>query len=180
MGALGPHFFCETELMTDVAQDIWTRIEDYLGAEGLELDDLLVAGGSGAPALRVIVDGPEGVAVDHLADLSRALDRLLAETPYSTERYGLEVTSPGLERSLRLPKHWTKALGREVVVKTREPLEEARRHVGIVKEARASEAVLDIDGVERTIPYDLVTSAKTVFVWEKAPRPGKAAKEQKR
>ncbi len=166
--------------MTDVTEDIWLRIEDYLGAEGLELDDLLIAGGTGAPALRVVVDGPEGVDIDHLADLARALDRLLAETAYSTEKYGLEVTSPGLERSLRLPKHWEKSLGRSVVVKTRDLVEEARRHAGVVVDARETEVVLDIEGRERTIPYDLVASAKTVFTWEKAPKPGKAPKEQKR
>lgn len=166
--------------MNDVAEDIWTRIEEYLGAEGLELDDLLIAGGSGVPSLRVVVDGPAGVDIDHLADLARALDRLLAETSYSTDKYGLEVTSPGLERSLRRPQHWAKSVGRGVTVKTRETLEDTHRHVGVVVRANESEAVLDIDGVERTIPYDLVTTAKTVFTWEKAPRPGKAAKEQKR
>lgn len=175
-----PRFFCETEPMTDVAEDIWMRIEEYLGAEGLELDDLLIAGGSGVPSLRVVVDGPTGVDIDHLADLARALDRLLAETAYSTEKYGLEVTSPGLERALRLPKHWAKSVGRTATVKTRGLLEDARRHVGVIVRADESEAVLDIEGIERAIPYDLVASAKTVFTWEKAPKPGKAAKELKR
>ncbi len=166
--------------MTDVTQDIWDLLGDYLGAEGLELDDLLVAGGSGAPALRVVVDGPGGVDVDHLADLSKGLDRILADTPYSTARFGLEVTSPGLERALRRPRHWAKAIGRSVIVKTREPVDGVRRFTGVVVQAGEGDAVLDVDGTHATIPYDLVTSAKTVFVWEKAPRPGKGPKEQKR
>lgn len=166
--------------MADVAPDIWDRIEEYLGAEGLELDDLLIAGGSGAPMLRVVVDGPDGVAIDHLADLSRGVERLLTDTAYDASKYGLEVTSPGLERALRRPRHWEKSIGRRVTAKTHEPIDDARRHTGTLVSAGADEAVVEIDGTERTIPYELVTSAKTVFVWEKSPKPGARAKEQQR
>ncbi|UCG40110.1 MAG: ribosome maturation factor RimP [Acidimicrobiia bacterium] len=166
--------------MADVAPDIWDRIEDYLVAEGLELDDLLIAGGSGAPTLRVVIDGPDGVDVDHLADLSRGVERLLTDTAFDASVYGLEVTSPGLERSLRRPRHWEKSVGRRVTVKTQLPIDDARRHTGTLLSAGADDAVVDIDGTERTIPYEFVTSAKTVFVWEKSPKPGARAKEQQR
>ena len=65
-------------------------------------------------------------------------------------------------------------------MKTQQPIDDARRHTGDLLSAGAEEAVVDIDGTERTIPYELVTSAKTVFVWEKSPKPGTRAKEQQR
>jgi ribosome maturation factor RimP len=158
--------------MAEVAADIWDAIERYVGAEGLELDDVEVAGGHGSPAVRVIVDGPDGVDVDHLADLSRGIDRLLDGTRYDTTRYGLEVSSPGLERKLRRPAHWAKVVGARVTVKTRPEIDGTRRHDGTVVEVGEESVAVDVDGVQRTIPFDEITSAKTVFVWEKAPKPG--------
>jgi ribosome maturation factor RimP len=158
--------------MAEVATDIWDAIERYVGAEGLELDDVEVAGGQGSPAVRVVVDGPDGVDVDHLADLSRGIERLLDGTRYETTRYGLEVSSPGLERKLRRPAQWAKVVGASVTVKTRSEIDGSRRHDGVVV-ATGEEAVdLDVDGARRTIPFADITSAKTVFVWEKAPKPG--------
>ncbi|MEX1280687.1 MAG: ribosome maturation factor RimP [Acidimicrobiia bacterium] len=158
--------------MAEVADEIWQSIERYVGAEGLELDDLEVAGGRGAPSLRVVVDAPDGVDVDHLADLSRGIDRLLEGTAYDTSRYGLEVSSPGLERKLRRPSHWAKAVGRRVVVKTRSEIDGSRRHEGELLSADDTAAQVVIGEDTRAIPYDDVTSARTVFVWEKSPKPG--------
>lgn len=158
--------------MAEVADEIWQSIERYVGAEGLELDDLEVAGGRGAPSLRVVVDAPDGVDVDHLADLSRGIDRLLEGTAYDTSRYGLEVSSPGLERKLRRPSHWSKSVGRRVVVKTRSEIDGSRRHEGELVGAEDTEAQVVVGDDTRAIPYDDVTSARTVFVWEKSPKPG--------
>ena len=158
--------------MAEVAADIWDAIERYVSAEGLELDDVEVAGGHGSPAVRVVVDGPDGVDVDHLADLSRGIDRLLDGTRYETTRYGLEVSSPGLERKLRRPAQWAKVQGAEVTVKTRSEIDGNRRHDGVVVTAGTETVELDVDGSRRTIPYADITSARTVFVWEKAPKPG--------
>jgi ribosome maturation factor RimP len=59
-----------------------------------------------------------------------------------------------------------------VTVKTRSEIDGSRRHDGVVV-ATGEEAVdLDVDGARRTIPFADITSAKTVFVWEKAPKPG--------
>lgn len=158
--------------MAEVATDIWDAIERYVGAEGLELDDVEIAGGHGSPSVRVVVDGPEGVDLDHLADLSRGIDRLLEGTRYDSTRYGLEVSSPGLERKLRRPSQWAKAVGATVTVKTRPEVDGERRHDGTVLEAGDEAVVVDVAGAHRTIRFEDVTSAKTVFVWEKAPKPG--------
>lgn len=159
--------------MAEVAEDIWISIGEYVGAEGLELYDLEVAGGRGEPSLRVVVDGPEGVNLDHLADLSRGIDRLLADTRYDTTKYGLELTSPGLERKLRRPEHWASAVGNEVVVKTRPEIDGSRRHEGEIVSADESSAQVAVEEGVRTIPFADVTSARTVFVWEKGVKPGK-------
>ena len=155
--------------MTQIA-DIWSVVEPYLADERLELDDLELSGRGRGRILRVTVDG-EDVNVDRLAELSRGLSRLLDDEPALQDAYQLEVTSPGLERKLRRPSHFRKSLGREVVVKTTVDDHKAT-YRGTLTAAGDHTFTLDSDQGVAEVPYDDVVSAKTVFRWEKAPKPG--------
>jgi ribosome maturation factor RimP len=157
--------------MTQVA-DIWSVVEPYLAAERLELDDLELSGYGRGKLLRVTVDG-DGIDVDRLAELSHGLSRLLDDEPTLQDQYRLEVSSPGLERKLRRPSHYRKSVGREVVVKIAEGAGKAT-YRGTLADADESRFTVDADQGPVTVPYDDVVSAKTVFRWEKAPKPGQA------
>ena len=159
---------------TDVAataQRLWGVVEPYVAAEGVELDDIEILGGG--RVVRVVVDGPQPLAVDRIADLSRGISRLIDEVDPMSATYTLEVTSPGLERKLRTPRHFEKAVGRDVTVKTRTPVDEATHRRGILAASDDEGFVLDIDGEQRRLAYDDVASARTIFVWERGGRPGK-------
>lgn len=157
--------------MTDAPEELWNVIAEYLGAEHLELDDVEVLGShKKGRIVRVTVDG---VGLDRLSDLSRGISRLLDENDVIAGSYNLEVSSPGLERKLRRPAHWQKVIGRTVTVKTRDEVDGARRHDGVVVSAGDDAAELNIDGSQRRIPYEQVNTARTVFVWEKPTKPGK-------
>lgn len=159
--------------MTEVVTTIRETIESYLGDEGLELDDLLVVPGPKSQVLRVIVDSPDGVSLDLISDLSRDLVHMMEGTQYDPEKYGLEVTSPGLERALRTTRHWEKSLGRSVVVKTKAEVDGSRRHTGVLSAVNDNTGVVTSEDGEHVIPFQDVLSAKTVFVWEKSAKPGK-------
>jgi ribosome maturation factor RimP len=150
--------------------DIWTVVEPYLAAERLELDDLELLGRGPGTVLRVVVDG-ENVNVDRLADVSRGLSRLLDNETALNDAYRLEVTSPGLERNLRLPAHFAKSVGREVVIKIAEGDRKATLR-GILIEAGESSFTVETDDERTVVDYEDVLTAKTVFRWEKAPKPG--------
>lgn len=145
-------------------------VEPYLAAEKLELDDVELLGRGPGQLLRVVVDG-EGVNVDRLAGVSRGLSRLLDNETELTESYRLEVTSPGLERSLRLPSHFAKSIGREVLVKVESGGQKSTVR-GILASAGESTFEVDDEAGRTEVAYEDVTTAKTVFRWEKAPKPG--------
>ncbi|HUG31808.1 MAG TPA: ribosome maturation factor RimP [Acidimicrobiia bacterium] len=152
--------------------EIWNVVEPYLAAEHLELDDLELSGRGRGRVLRVTVDGDD-IGVDRLAELSRGLSRLLEEEPALQDSYNLEVSSPGLERKLRRPLHYRKSVGREVVVKTARSDQKAT-YRGRLTDADESRFTVEADQGPVTVPYEDVISAKTVFRWEKAPKPGQA------
>jgi ribosome maturation factor RimP len=155
--------------LTQVA-DIWGLVEPYLAAERLELDDLELSGRGRGRVLRITVDGDD-VGVDRLAELSHGLSRLLDDDPGLQDSYRLEVSSPGLERKLRRPAHYRKSIGREVVVKSA-GAEHKDTHRGLLTGADDVAFIVETELGPVEISYEDVISAKTVFRWEKAPKPG--------
>lgn len=154
----------------ETVEKIWKVVEPYLAAERLELDDLELVGRGNARTLRVTIDREGGVDLDLISEVSRGLSRLLdGETELEADLagpYQLEVSSPGLERKLTRPAHFQKSIGREVVVKTGS--ESVR---GMLSAAGEETCTVD-NGQQHVIPYDTVASARTVFRWERPPKPG--------
>ena len=159
--------------MTGKVERLWAVIEPYVAAEGIELDDLEIVGKTPGVVVRVTLDAEGGVAVDRIAEVSRRLSRLLDEEDPVSGAYTLEVSSPGLERKLRRPSHFQKSLGRDVKVKSRLEIGGEFGHRGVLVSADDDGFVVDVDGEKREIAYGDVVSARTVFAWEKAAKPGK-------
>ena len=154
-------------------QQLWELLEPYLSAEGVELDDIELLGRGDGRILRVTVDGDGGLLVDRIAALSRGMGALLEAKEAFDGSYTLEVSSPGLERKLRRPSHYLKSLGREVKVKTSTAVEGAVNHKGVLEDGDDEGFTVRVDNHLRRIAYEQVDSARTIFVWEKSPKPGK-------
>ncbi|MGH8945820.1 MAG: ribosome maturation factor RimP, partial [Acidimicrobiia bacterium] len=113
----------------------------------------------------------EGVDVELLAGLSRGLSRLLDNETDLEGSYQLEVSSPGLERKLRRPVHFAKSKGREVVAKVK--LGDTNRTLrGSIVDAGERSFTIEDDEGETVVDYEDVVTARTVYRWEKTPKPG--------
>ncbi len=159
--------------MADVAEQIWGLVGPYVAAEGIELDDVEVLGGG--KLLRVVVEGDGPIGVDRIADLSRGIARLIENDDPFPGAYTLEVTSPGLERKLRRPAQFRKAVGSDVHIKTFKKIADEKHHRGQLTAVDDAAIVVSVDGDERRIEMTDVSSARTVFIWEKGAKPGKKA-----
>ena len=114
------------------------------------------------------MDSPDGVDADRLGSLSHRLSLLLDEEDPIPGRYTLEVSSPGLERSLRTPEHFKRALGDTVSVRRRSGGEGERRIQGTLEAASDT----GVGGRRPPYPYDDIDRARTVFEWGNPPKPG--------
>src|SRR5262249_59212884 len=91
-------------------------------AADLDRDGLTVKPAGRRLVVRVTVDGESGIGHDELSDISRdisdVLDRAEArEGELTPDAYVLEVSSPGIDRPLTLPRHWRRNIGRLVTVR---------------------------------------------------------------
>jgi ribosome maturation factor RimP len=170
--------------MAASAEDIRAAVEPALassGVEGVSLWDVELAGDT----IRVMVDRPGGIDLDTLSRLERSvLSPLLDAHPELTPpgRYCLEVSSPGLERTLRRPEHFAAYLGRTVAVKTRVAVRGSRRWQGVLVSSDASGLILEPAGGEGpvSIPAGGIERARAVLEWGPAPKPGGGGAGRKR
>lgn len=147
--------------------DVEPLVRPMIEADGLELVDATMMGGGRSQVLRITVDGPDGsVDLDQLADLSRRLSRHLDDEGFEPGPYALEVSSPGIERPLRRPEHFRRAVGSRVKVKTTVPVAGSSSHEGALRRADDEGIALEVAGGELRVPYVDIASARTVADWD--------------
>ncbi len=92
-------------------------VEPVVTALGLDLEDLDVQSSGRRRRVSVVVDRDGGIDLDGIAAASRAVSEALdASDAMGADAYTLEVTSPGIDRPLTLPRHWRRNVGRRVRV----------------------------------------------------------------
>ena len=131
-------------------QEIAPRVEhDLPGVDVLAVELLTPA------HFCVYVDHPEGV--DH-ALCARVTDVL---RDYLRE-YTVDVSSPGLTRPLRKPRHFADAVGRRASLRVAEPIDGRSKFKGELTNAGAETLTLDVDGAGVEIPYESVVRANLI------------------
>lgn len=160
----------------EVTENVRTLCAPVVDELGIELYDVERAGG----ILRVTVDSPGGVSLDQVAEATRRISRLLDEHDPVPGRYTLEVTSPGLERTLRTPEHFRRAVGMQASVRVRLADGRVERIGGVIVSADDDAVTVapDDGGPEVRVEYDDVDRARTVFEWGAGPK-GSGAKRSK-
>ena len=158
-----------------VEERVRELVEPVLADRGLSLYDVQHEGG----VLRISADRDGGVPVDDLAEASRVISVLLDEADAISSRYTLEVSSPGLERTLRTRAHFDGAVGEQISVKTAPGVEGDRRVRGTLLEVDDEGITVQLDGGEdRRLRHDEVQRAKTLLDWGPQPRPGKGGTKE--
>ncbi len=153
-------------------------LSPILQSRGLDLVDVEVHGAQ----LTVFVDREGGINLDELGEATRDVSAALDEIDPMPGRYTLSVSSPGLERRLRTPAHFARAVGETVTVRIDSGTEDVRRVTGTLARADEAGCVLtgpEVPDGELRIAYDQIERARTVFEWGPAPRRTKSEKHEK-
>lgn len=119
-------------------------VSPILWTLGLELVEVLCVGHGSRSVVRVLIDKPGGVTVGDCEKAHRALGPTLDVADPFPHPYTLEVSSPGLDRPFRRTRDYQRAIGKEVSLKLRQPLEGRWRVTGQLAEADDLTVVLSI------------------------------------
>jgi ribosome maturation factor RimP len=164
---LSPVIAKVTALVTPIASDL-----------GLEVYDVEQRGGTIRVTLDTPPGSPGGVNLDALALATRLVSRELDHEDPVPGRYTLEVTSPGVERTLRTPAHFRRETGKTINLRMRDVDSSERRIEGVLVSADETTATLQVEDpatgmpTERVVQLSQIDRARTVFVWGPSPKPG--------
>ena len=119
----------------------------------------------GVEVLALELSGPERftVYIDHPRRVDHALCARVTDVlqPYLRE-YTVDVSSPGIERPLRTPAHFERAVGRQVSLRTSQDIEGRKRFKGEVVAASPAALRVATDGDEYEIPYETIVRGNLI------------------
>ncbi|WP_077211558.1 ribosome maturation factor RimP [Bacillus dakarensis] len=94
--------------------------------------------------LRVYIDKDNGVDIEECGVVSEKLSEKLDEIDPIPYNYFLEVSSPGAERPLKKTRDYEKAVGKNVFIKTYEPIDGEKTFEGVLTDFNGEEVTIDI------------------------------------
>jgi ribosome maturation factor RimP len=166
----------------DIPADFRRVVEPVVQAHGLELVDAGIGRGPTRSLVRIVVDTPVGdgrVLLDDCARISREVGHGLDVSDLLPGAYTLEVTSPGVDRTLGREIDFSRVVGRRVAVETRAVLDGRRRFKGELVAFDGETATVRSEGRDFAIPFATIERAQAFFPFE-APQKPKFPQKPKR
>ena len=143
-------------------QEIVRLLEPSIERLGYELADVDLKLGGRSGLLRIYIDKEGGVDIDDCEAVSHQVSAILDVEDPIPGNYTLEVSSPGLDRTLTKPAHFKRFMGEDIKVKLRFPLEGRRNFRGALKAADDEAIEVEVDGESHRLPMSTIESARLV------------------
>lgn len=144
-----------------IVEKVQGYLEELLPDMGLELFDVQFRTEAHGWVLRIFIDSPEGVSLNHCARVSRELGQYLDVEEVIDHAYNLEVSSPGLERPLRSIAEFGKYKGKKARVKVHNAIDGVKTFEGVIGDV--GEEIINMtiaDGSSMQFTYDMFSKAR--------------------
>lgn len=135
-------------------------LEPVVTQLGCELWELEYTGQSDGGLLRLYIDSAEGISVEDCERVSRAVSAAMDVADPIASHYTLEVSSPGLDRVLRTPRHFDLFAGERVRVEMKRPVGGRKRFLGTLTSVDEGGITLEVDGTAVSLPFDGINKAR--------------------
>ena len=146
---------------------VWELAAPLAQAENMEIVDIEFRheGTRGGRVLRLYMDKEGGPNVDDLSRVSRQLSELLDAQGTIDGAYTLEVSSPGINRPLRKPEHFSRFVGKRIRIRTRDPIDGRRSFLGILDEVAGNSVCLAQEGKQYRILFSMIEKSNYEHDW---------------
>ena len=141
-------------------QNLLDLFEPEITAMGFKLLGIELIKNGHISLLRVYIDKFEGVNIDDCVLVSQQLTGLLDVKDPIKGQYNLEVSSPGIDRSLFTDEQLKKHIGHIVMIKLREKYRGKRKITGVLEAVDNLEIIIKCNENNEKIPFELIDKAK--------------------
>lgn len=150
----------------NIESKVQNLLEKIINELGYDLYDVIYEKEGKDYYLRIIIDKESGIDINDCEKVNNAINDILDEADLIKDQYYLEVSSPGVERTLRKDKHYLNQIGNEVLIKLYKPIEKKKEIQGILEEYLEDEIVIRTDDNQRCIINKKdIALAKTIYNW---------------
>jgi ribosome maturation factor RimP len=148
----------------NIASTVWDLIQPTVNDLGCSLWDVEYLKEGSKYILRITIDKESGVDINDCEAVHRAIDPILDEADPITVPYYLEVSSPGIERELRLPFHFEVCMDHVIDVKLFTSFEGKKQFNGKLNGYDHENGTITVD--ETTIPLDKISRINLHYDFE--------------
>ena len=152
----------------NIEKRVTELVEEKISAEGrtdLFLVDVKMHSNG---KLVILVDGEKGIGIADCAQISRHVGFHLEEENIVEDAYNLEVSSPGIDAPLVLPRQYVKNIGRQLAIKMADGSKKEGKLTGMTEDAVIIEEVIKEKGkkaetIEVVVPFSQITETKVLI-----------------
>ena len=116
--------------MTKLEKEVFDCLEPIINNIGYELYDVTYDKIGKENHLSIFIDKEEGITIEDCEKVNNEINDILDKENFIKEQYFLEVSSPGLERNLRLDKHFKNQIGSKVRINLYKPIDKFKELIG--------------------------------------------------
>ena len=149
-------------------EELTEKIKDisrpFLQEIFVDLIELKVRRQGRAVVIQILADRPSGgITMEECSRLNRKICEKIEMDGIFLEEYTLEVSSPGVDRPLKMGKDFSRVIGRRVRIHLSEPLENRIEYEGQVNEIFDNQVIINRDEHSIAIPIEKITLARQVI-----------------
>ena len=152
-------------------QQITALLEPILQDSKYYVVNVEASGSKVRPKVVVLIDSDAGILIDECAEISRKLEQKIEELALLPEAYTLEVSSPGVEFPLTMPRQYQKNIGRLLKVMKIDGVEKRGKlttvtdtHIVLEQEGKRKKS--ETESTEFVIPLADIAKAQVQIVFK--------------
>ena len=151
--------------MTSLEKKIFEELEPIINGLNISLYDVIYEKEGKDFYLRIFIEKDGGVDISDCENVNNAINDILDEKDFIKGHYYLEVSSAGLEKILRLDKHFENNIGNKIQISLYKPINNSKNVIGILKDYDDEKIVIGADEILEINKKD-ISLIKTVFDWD--------------
>lgn len=151
--------------MTSLEKKIFEELEPIINGLNISLYDVIYEKEGKDFYLRIFIEKDGGVDISDCENVNNAINDILDEKDFIKGHYYLEVSSAGLEKTLRLDKHFENNIGNKIQISLYKPINNSKNVIGILKDYNDEKVIVESDEIIEINKND-ISLIKTVFYWD--------------
>lgn len=149
--------------MANIEEKVEALVKPKIEKIGYELYDVEYAKEGKNNFLRIYIDSKKGITINDCEKVNNEITDILDEANYIKDQYFLEVSSPGIERTIRKDSHLKSAIGKEIHIKLFQKDENGKKeYQEKLQGFNEKEIILE----NAVVPRNNIAQIKTVYNWE--------------